>query len=325
MSRSKREKDGEKREGKLRAALGRTLLALGATIAAAVLILIYGTQTISWNDLYSLAGLTFEEPVQIAKDEVAVTVLSVGQGDAILIETPEMAVLIDGGDTYAGDGLCETLREKKIERLDYVFLTHPHKDHLGGLLPVLEEFEIGKLYVSTWPEEITPTSESFLRFNEIILQREIDAWRASTNEEIALDCGKLTVIAAGGYDELNDCSLVIRYDYGAKAFLFMGDASFSVEDDLMEGGSPVECDVLKAGHHGSRYSTSSEFLEAAGAQWVVASCGIDNQYDYPTEDFMRRVDGAGASLLRTDLDGDVRFVTDGRTIQYDSSREREAA
>ncbi len=320
---------------------GRPVLLVAAVLlASALLVLVYGTGTLSWEEIFSFVGLhpgtaqtqTGAEPDEtaaaaepLAPDEAAVTVLDVGQGDAILIETPKETVLIDGGDAYAADTLCGALRARGIERLDYVFLTHPHRDHFGGLTAVFRQFEIGRLYMTSWPPDETPTNTAFLEFMQAAADCGLDVWIASPGDQIALDLGTLTVLFAGGFSELNDCSIVLDYTYGETAFLFMGDAGFQVENRLLEDGLPGEYSLLKAGHHGSRYSTGEAFIERVSPAYVAVSCGRDNQYGYPTQEFVERVEAVGAQLLRTDLDGSLRFISDGVSLRAETQKQDEEA
>lgn len=306
-------------------------LIVAVILSAVLLIMVYGTGTLTWEQIFKAVGLDYgtqqsdltdeetgNEPAanvkDLAADEICVTVIDVGQGDSTLIETPEMNVLIDGGDISTDDELCNMLREKGIKKLDYIFATHPHKDHIGGLIKVLKNFETGRMMMTNVPKDKTPTNNTYMNFLKTLKENGINTWLAGTDEQFVLDKGQLTVLSAGGYKDLNECSLVIKYVYGDTSFLFMGDAGFEVEQNLMADGADLKSDVLKAGHHGSKFSTGIDFLKPVSPQYVVVSCGRDNQYGYPSADVMLNVKRAGAELLRTDRDGDISFVSDGKSI-----------
>ncbi len=116
------------------------------------------------------------------------------------------------------------------------------------------------------------------------------------------------------YDDLNNMSDVIRLDYGETSFLFDGDASIESEKDMLKSGYDLDADVLKAGHHGSKYSSSAEFLRAVSPELVVISCGKDNSYGHPHEDTLKNIESVGAQVLRTDLAGTIVIGSDGETL-----------
>ena len=276
---------------------------------------IYIVQDLTWNDLYSFFSIETSGKLEV-DGEVSVAVLDVGQGDCIVIQAGETTVMIDAGDRGAEQGICAFLDDNGIKRIDYLLATHPHADHIGGMRGVIEHCEIGEVLFSHIPDAIVPTTSVYRGLLEIIAARQIPSHIADVGEKITLDRGLLTVLFAGGLNDLNNCSLVVRYDYGAASFLFMGDAELKVEDDLMSRDAFLSADVLKAGHHGSQTGTSELFLEAVAPSFVVASAGTGNTYGHPHRAFMDRVAAYGAVLLRTDLGGSIIFVCDGGEPVY---------
>ena len=127
-----------------------------------------------------------------------------------------------------------------------------------------------------------------------------------------------TVHWSGGGKDLNDCSLVMTAEYGQNRILFMGDAEQDVERDLLSDGADLRADVLKVGHHGTKYATTSRFLSAVKPSYAVISCGLDNEYGYPKEEVLERLLSAGAQIFRTDIQGDIHFVMDGTRIAYEA-------
>lgn len=276
---------------------------------------IYVFKDLTWGDIYAVFGISTEGGLAV-DGEVSVAVLDVGQADCIVIQAGQTTVMIDAGKRGSEQAINAFLDDNGIKRIDYLLVTHPHADHIGGMSGVIEHCEIGEVLFSYVPDAIVPTSSMYKGLLETILAHQIPSHVADAGERITLDRGLLTVLSAGGYDDLNECSLVVRYDYGAASFLFTGDAGFEVENYLLSQDILLSADVLKAGHHGSQYATGAAFLEAVAPRYVAASAGVDNSYDHPNRPFIDRVAAYGAILLRTDLSGDIVFVCDGGEPVY---------
>lgn len=235
---------------------------------------------------------------------LTVTFLAIGQGDAALVEWPDGATwLIDGGPP--GDGLLQALRRRGIRRLDKVILSHPHPDHLGGLLPVLRELPADELWIPRLPR---PGEDAFSEaINATDAFRRIGA-RPSLLLQVL---HPLAGFAGPAADPVNDESLVVRFGYGARTFLFPGDVEAAGEAALL--GSAPRADVLKVPHHGSRTSSSAALLAAVAPRMAVASCGASNRYGHPHAEVLARY--RGVALYRTDRDGNVTIDTDGESLR----------
>jgi len=248
-----------------------------------------------------------------ADGEARITVLASGQSDCSLIEAGEDVVMIDAGEFESDEAILTHLAEKNITEIDILFITHPHTDHYGSARDVLENVEVKQIIFTNVPKEMAPTAAAYMSLLNEIEERDIPLRLAEEGEEIPLDLGKIEILWAGGElsEDLNATSLVIRYELGSRSCLFMGDAEFSVEDILMERGDTLRADLLKAGHHGTRNATSAEFLKAVAPTYVAVTCEIGNDYGFPKEDMVQRVTDFGATLCRTDTEGDLTFLTDG--------------
>jgi beta-lactamase superfamily II metal-dependent hydrolase len=245
-----------------------------------------------------------------------VTFIDVGQGDSCLIQTPGgKNIIIDGGYPGQGRKVISLLKRKGIRRIDCVVATHPDMDHIGGLIAVLDKFEIGEVLDIGHPHT-TRTYEDFLKTIE---EKNIN-YRIMRRED-ALDWGeKVSVQVLNPPKELhgskNEDSIVLRLVYGKISFLFTGDIGRQAEEDLVNTyHKNLRTTILKCPHHGSRYSSTFRFLEEVRPEVVVISAGRDNPYGHPKEEVLDRYREVGTKIYRTDIDGNIIVTSDGRSYQ----------
>ncbi len=244
-----------------------------------------------------------------------VTFIDVGQGDGCLIQTPRgKNIIIDGGYPNQGQKVVSLLKRKGIRRIDCVVATHPDMDHIGGLIAVLDKFEIGEVLDIGHPHT-TRTYEDFLKTIE---EKNIN-YRIMRRED-ALDWGEeVSVQVLNPPKELhgskNEDSIVLRLVYGKISFLFTGDIGSPAEEDLVNTyHKNLRTTILKCPHHGSRYSSTFRFLEEVRPEVVIISVG-KNSYGHPTEEAMDRYREVGTKIYRTDIDGNITVTSDGRSYQ----------
>lgn len=237
--------------------------------------------------------------------------IDVGQADSILIKTDSGAMLIDGGNNEDAGKVVKYLKSQGIKKLDYVIGTHPHEDHIGGLDAVVDSFEIGNIMMPK-AQSNTKTFESLLK---AIKNKGLKVTTAKTGIVFELDnetkCEVLAPIY-DSYDDKNDYSAVIRITHGNTSFLFEGDASTTVEKEMILNGANLKADVLKVGHHGSKSSTSKSFLKAVSPKYAVITVGKDNDYKHPHQEVLERLNNI--NVLRTDEDGTIIISSDGNEI-----------
>ncbi len=253
-------------------------------------------------------GTTEEESPSESAD-FQVHFIDVGQGDSILIRSDGHNILIDAGENDKGRTVVSYLEALGVDSLDLVIGTHPHSDHIGGLDVVISEIDVKQVLMPKVKKSIVPTTKTYQDLLAAIQDQNITAAISEPGQTYAFGKGLLTVLGpVQEYDDLNDSSLVARFDYGSFSFLFTGDMEAGAEQDLLDSGADVSANVLKLGHHGSATSSSEDFLQAVDPGYCVASCGEDNEYGHPHKETLQRVEQAGASLYRTDYQGDIVFM-----------------
>ncbi len=265
--------------------------------------------------------------------ELRVTVLDVGQGDCILVQTPSgRAMLIDGGGSSDETQVDSTdvglrtvvpfLHYEGINRLDVLVLTHPHGDHCGGLPAVLREEPVGVVLDGT---VIPYPSADYGAFRQEIAQRRIPYEHAVRGMRLDLGDGVTADVlnppATGtpygtGTDDttINDYSAVLRLTYGRTHFLLTGDAEFAAEGRMMATGTDLAADVLKVGHHGAANATSDAWLRRVRPRYAAISCGLHNAFGHPAPATVARLAAHHVTTYCTAWNGAITFTSDGRTV-----------
>ena len=270
-----------------------------------------------------LAGLMWVG-VQMPDKNLHVVFCDVGQGDATLVIKGNFQMVVDGGPN--GEGLLSCLGnnlpfwDRKIE---VVVNTHPQKDHLGGLDDLVERYKVEKLVINgvvgggedeerlrrlaliNGVGQVTPKNGDVIRYENLefdILWPEermgdVLAWVDSARTDLVGDVNVVSVVG------------VLRY--GEFEVLLTGDIGFDEEESLLTNGSLIDVDVLKVAHHGSKYSSSDEFIRKIKPEVAVISVG-KNSFGHPTKETLNKLGGIGAKIFRTDLDGEVDMVSDGQ-------------
>lgn len=248
-------------------------------------------------------------------DVMTVEFVDVGQGDCEFIEFPDgKCMLIDSGENYYSDMVEERIKNEGYSAIDYLVVTHPHTDHMGGMSQIISDFEIGEIYMPY----VTSNTKTFENMLEAVDSKGMTINTAKAGVTISFSeeiTGEFLAPVGDGYDEINNYSAVLKLTYNDVSFLFTGDAEELSEREMLESSySELDADVLKAGHHGSRYSTTDDFLNAVSPQYAVIECDEDNKYGHPHSETLTRLENSGADIYRTDLNGNITFITDGTGI-----------
>lgn len=245
--------------------------------------------------------------------QMQVHFIDVGQGDAVLVMCGGQAMLIDAGDYTKGTAIQNYLQKQGVKKLDYLILTHPDSDHIGGAPVVITKFEIGKVFLSNYEKD----NKTYQKLIQALDNKRLKYTTPEVGTQFFLGTATVTILAPNGtYDNPNDASIALMIQNGENRFLFTGDAEEAAEQDILENGIALSADVYKAGHHGSRTSTSQEFFEAVSPAYAIISCGEDNSYGHPHAETLNTFRMNGVKVYRTDEDGTIIATSDGREITF---------
>jgi len=262
--------------------------------------------------IFLLAGCTeavkTEKIPVTAGHEMQVHFIDVGQGDSILIESPSgKTMLIDGGVKGAGQQIVSYLKELGINKLDIVVATHPDADHIGGLIPVLDNMTIEQFYDSGKVHTSQTFEEMLTRIDEKNIPYHVP--KIGDDIEFDKDVNVKVLNANDQATDNNDASIVLKMTYGNVSFLLTGDAGVALEKEMLQ--YDVKATVLKAGHHGSNTSSSEEFIQAVKPEVTILSYGEDNKYGHPHAEIVDRLQAIGSKIYATADLGTITVSTDG--------------
>ena len=248
--------------------------------------------------------------------------IDVGQADAAVILCDGEVLMIDGGNVGDSSLIYSYLtRTLGLDHIDYMIGTHAHEDHIGGLAAALNACTVGRVYSPVTAYD----SEAFRDFKRYA-ENQVGSLTIPRVGD-SFNVGSATVQFLSPvyqYDDTNDTSIVVRIVYGNTSFLFTGDAGWEPEHDMVESGYDLTATLLKVGHHGSNTSSSYVFIREIMPQYAVISVGEGNAYGHPTEDTLSRLRDAGATVYRTDLQGNIICYSDGNSLTFVTEKDATA-
>ncbi len=248
-------------------------------------------------------------------DMLKVHYIDVGQGDSILIQNKNLNMLIDGGTRESAEKLLSYLKSNNISTLDYVVATHPHEDHIGSLDDVINNFDVGNI----WMPKKSASTKVFSDLAQAISNKGLKAEQPEVGSSIKLADANITVLAPvrDDYTDTNDWSIGLKVEYKNNSFILTGDAESTSESDILETNLNLKADVLKAGHHGSSTSTSEQFLAKVNPTYAVISLGEENSYGHPHIETLQKFKDNNIIVYRTDRNGTIIANSDGNKITFD--------
>jgi len=275
-----------------------------------VAVILFLLNVFAWQEVFALTGENY----------LKVYFLNVGQGDSAFIETPENhQIVIDGGPDSKSLAEVSSLMPFWDKTIDLVILSHPEKDHMQGLLEILKKYKANYILESG----IEKDSAEYEEWQKTLeWQKSLGAKVLAVNfgDVVRLGNTKIEIVlpfenlAGKKADESsNDDCVVAKLNFGNESFLFTGDISTDIEKEIISAEN-LKSDVLKVSHHGSKYSTSEEFLQNVDSKFAVIEVG-KNSYGHPTPEVLQRLEKFGIQILRTDTDGNIEFVSDGNNLK----------
>ncbi|MEG1971526.1 MAG: ComEC/Rec2 family competence protein [Oscillospiraceae bacterium] len=291
-------------------------------LLTALVLLIFGGISIAFPQLFDTHKPVISYGGKMENQILSLHIIDVGQGSAALIKTADKAVLIDGGESFNSKMVTDYLSGEGIEEIDIVVGTHPHSDHYGGIPDVLANFKVNNIILPKLTEKQIPENKTW---EQLMLAL------SKTSGKITYKDKKETYDLGGGAvlellgpflkdeENLNNLSLCFKITVGDASFLITGDGETAVEDALRKN-EDIDVDVLVAGHHGSATSSRTKFLNAVTPKISAVSVGENNKYSLPNEQVMERLHSFG-EVFRTDFNGSVVFMTDGKSISVMTENE----
>ncbi len=254
---------------------------------------------------------------QKAESGFQVHYIDVGQGDCALVVCDGKSMLIDAGENGHETTVINYIRSMGIKKLDYIIASHQHSDHIGGLPEVIEEFGMSNIIMPRLTEAQTPTNQTYTAFLKAIQASDAKVIASKVGASYNLGSAKFEILGpvTNDAESLNSMSVVTKITYGEKTFLFTGDAETDEENEILDTGANLDCDVLKVGHHGSKTSSSKAFLDSVSPEICIIMCGADNDYGHPHKQVTKRIANYTDEVYRTDLCGNIVIKTDGKTLE----------
>lgn len=252
-------------------------------------------------------------PEEAQDYDLTFSVLDVGQGLSLLVESNGEYLLYDGGDRYASSYVVSYLKNEGIDQLDYVVASHYDSDHINGVIGALNAFPVDTIIGPDYIHD----SQTYQSFTNTVasLGKEVEHPVVGTTYE--LGSADITVLApAEIVDDSNDNSVALKIENGENSFIVTGDAEYTSEAKMLASGIDIDTDVLVIGHHGSASSTSWDFIEATTPEYAIISCGEGNSYGHPDADTMEKLESMEISVFRTDKQGNIIATSDGTDITW---------
>lgn len=278
------------------------ITAIGAAIIAIVMVVAYGF------DIFG-GGAT-----KVAGGNCEFHFIDVGQGDCTLIVSKENTVIIDAGPNSCADETLKYISEY-TDKIDYLILTHPHEDHIGGADEIIESIKVENIIMS----DAASDTKTFSRLLDCIEESSANLIEGKAGESYTAGEISFRILAPlSEFTDMNDYSLVTRVEFGETSILVTGDAEKHSEDLIVAEYTRGELrsNILRLAHHASNTSNTMELMEIVSPEYAVISCGTGNTYGHPHREVIQKLEEADIEYFRTDKDSHTVFRSDGISIEY---------
>lgn len=260
-----------------------------------------------------------QEEYEAPEGTLTMTMIECGQADSFLFVHGNTVALVDCGTRSTGDDVVKYLKNLGITKIDLLFGTHPHDDHMGGMYDVITNFEIGKIII---PKVKTGdvTSNWYLKLVEEIKTKNHTVEYPEVGNVYLVGDATMTVLGpiSEPKDNLNNYSTVMKVTFGEMDILMTGDAEKDVEAEIIASGANLNAEILKVGHHGSNTSSSEDFLDAISPTYALISCSVGNKHDHPTENTMDKLKERSIEVYRTDESGTVILTITATDVTFNT-------
>lgn len=235
------------------------------------------------------------------KKNLKVYFFDVGQADSILVMNENQTMLIDAGNNEDGSLLVKNLKTLGIKKVDFLIGTHAHEDHIGGMDDIINNFEIGTIYMP----KIQTNTKTFEDVLDAVAKKELRIETPKVGDTFLIGQANCNIVAVDNEaKELNLSSIVINMKFNNLSYLFMGDAEKQVEEKILKNNN-LKANVLKVGHHGSNTSSSEKFLKSVAPEIAIISVEKENTYGHPDTAVLKRLEKIGTKIYRTDEQGNI--------------------
>ena len=263
--------------------------------------------------LYQVVSLEKNEVADIkpvrTSSKLKVYYINVGEAESILIQNLDEYMLIDAGNNNDGKKLVKFLKDLEVTDLKYVVSTHPHEDHIGGMDNIVKEKKIKRMFMP----DVTTNTPTFTEVLDELEKKKVKITIPKNGDTYRLGNAEIKFIYSGtDSEDLNNSSIILKVTFGNNSFLFTGDTTSAVEYKILN--EDISADVLKVAHHGSRYSSSEEFIKKVNPKYAVISVGKNNDYGHPHKETIRRLNKNKVKVYRTDYLGTILFESNGNKI-----------
>lgn len=280
-------------------------------VVAAAFFVLDITKILPFDDVLIYVGVK-DKPAE--HSDVEVDFVDVGQGDCTIVMSQGKTMVIDSGDKDKLNTVVNYISKLGIKTIDYLIVTHPHADHIGEMADILNNFKVNKFVMPKVQNSVVPTTSLY---ENMLLAVKKQGLKITKAVDCEFTLGKCTVklfTPKNDYTNLNNYSTLVKVINGKNSFLITGDCEKQEEQDIMSQGFDLTANVLKAGHHGSSTSSSTEFLEKIMPKYAVISCGYKNRYGHPADDTVVRLRKFAPNVYQTVKNGTIKFISDGKGI-----------